>query len=84
MVAIDNGRFSPLPFKDMLDPATGRTKVRMVDVNSEYYKIASEYMARLSHEDFDDQEALARYAKVLNLTSEQFRTRFSSAVKGES
>ena len=76
MVAIDTGRFSPLPFKTMLDPATGRTKVRMVDIESEYYKVAREYMARLTPEDFHDPEKLASYAKTLNMTSEQFRTKF--------
>ena len=47
-----DGRFTPLPFKDMLDPATGRTRVRMVDIESESYKIARAYMARLHAERF--------------------------------
>ena len=80
MVAIDTGRFSPLPFKTMLDPATGRTKVRMVDIESEYYKVAREYMARLSSEDFKDPEKLASYAKTLKMTSENFRKKFSHGV----
>ncbi|MCA9467346.1 MAG: 6-phosphofructokinase, partial [Nitrospira sp.] len=71
-----DGRFTPLPFKDMLDPATGRTRVRMVDTESESYQIARAYMARLQSEDFTQPESLSLYAKCLNLSSEQFQTTF--------
>ena len=80
MVSIDNGRFTPLPFKDIIDPKTGRTKVRMVDVHAEYYTIAREYMVRLTREDFDDPQAIEKYAAVLHITPEEFRTKFSSFV----
>src|SRR5213079_2061855 len=30
MVSIQNGRFVPIAFKDILDPTSGRTRVRMV------------------------------------------------------
>jgi len=60
----------------MLDPATGRTRVRMVDIESESYKIARAYMARLQPEDFGNSEKVSRYAKILNLSPEQFCTAF--------
>jgi len=47
MIAIEDGRFTPLPFANMLDPITGKAKIRMVDIHSEYYKIALDYMDRL-------------------------------------
>ena len=47
MISIEDGRFNPLPFADMLDPMTGKAKIRMVDIHSEYYKIALDYMDRL-------------------------------------
>ena len=72
MVSIVNGHFTPLPFKDILDAATGRTRVRMVDIESESYKIARAYMARLEPEDFTNQGAVAQYAKVLNISPDQF------------
>ena len=46
MVSIQNGRFIPIPFGEILDPATGRTRVRMVDIESESYAIARRYMIR--------------------------------------
>ena len=44
----------------MLDPKTGRTRVRMVDIDTEYYKIARRYMLRLRRDDFDDAAELER------------------------
>lgn len=80
MISMVDGRFTPLPFKDMLDPATGRTRVRMVDTESESYQIARAYMARLQSEDFSNPEAKALYAKMLNLSTEQFQATFQEIV----
>ena len=76
MVAIVNGRFTPLPFDEMLDPATNRTRVRMVDIDSESYRIARAYMARLEPENFGDEETVSQYAKILNISPDQFRESF--------
>src|SRR5262245_10957647 len=35
MVSVVNGTFSPIPFNAIVDPATQRTKVRMVDVTAD-------------------------------------------------
>jgi 6-phosphofructokinase len=79
MVSIVNGRFTPLPFKEMLDPATGRTRVRMVEIESESYKIARAYMARLEPDDFTNQKALAQYAHVLNISPDQFLSAYQGS-----
>jgi AraC-like DNA-binding protein len=75
-----DGRFTPLPFKDMLDPATGRTRVRMVDIESESYKIARAYMARLQSEDFGNPERISQYAQILKLSPEQFQDLFEGSL----
>jgi 6-phosphofructokinase 1 len=80
MVSIVNGQFVPMPFDTILDPATQRTRVRMVNVDSESYRIARRYMIRLEPKDFDDRERLGRCAKVLGLSPEAFRERFATAV----
>ena len=80
MVSIQQGRFTPIPFKQMLDPATGRAKVRMVDVASESYQIARRYMIRLAPEDMADAQTVGRYASVVGLSADAFRERFSSIV----
>ena len=84
MVSFDNGRFTPMPFKDLIDPTTGRTRVRMVDVQSEYYKIAREYMVRIEKADLESKEKLQKYAEVLHLAPEECRSKFSSLSELES
>jgi len=76
VVSIVNGHFRPLYFKDMVDPATGRTRVRMVDVKSEYYHIARRYMIRLNRTDFSDSKEMAKYAAICGITPEQFHDEF--------
>ena len=80
MVSIQQGRFTPIPFKQMLDPATGRAKVRMVDVASESYQIARRYMIRLAPEDMADAQTVGRCASAVGLSADAFRERFSSIV----
>jgi ATP-dependent phosphofructokinase / diphosphate-dependent phosphofructokinase len=76
MVSIQDGRFTPIPFKEMVDPVTGRAKVRMVDITAQSYQIARQYMIRLSDEDFKDPVALGRYAALVGLSPEDFQDRF--------
>jgi 6-phosphofructokinase len=83
MVSIVNGKFVPMPFDTILDPATKRTRVRMVDVSSEPYRIARRYMIRLDTKDFEDRERLALCAKVAGLTADEFRERFAPVVAHE-
>ena len=83
MVSIQNGRFVPIPFNEILDPKTGRARVRMVDLASEYYQIARRYMIRLSPEDFEDPHELAKYAATAHVTLEDFRRRFEYLMEWE-
>ncbi len=78
MVSIQNGRFTPIPFKQMVDSSTGRTKVRMVDIESQSYQIARQYMIRLTEADVNNQDALGRYAALASLSPETFRERFGT------
>lgn len=50
MTSIQDGRFVPIPFKNVIDPKTGRTKIRMVNINTQSYEVALEYMIRLKFE----------------------------------
>lgn len=80
MVSIQDGRFTPIPFKQMVDSSTGRTKVRMVDIDSQSYQIARQYMIRLTEDDLKNQDALGRYAAFTSLSPEAFRERFSAVL----
>ena len=81
MVSIQNGRFTPIFFKQMLDSVSGRAKVRMVDITAQSYQIARQYMIRLSDEDFKDPVALARYATLAGMPPEAFQARFQPLVR---
>ena len=83
MVTVQEGKFKPIRFEDMLDPQTGRTRVRMVDTETEYYKIARRYMLRLRRDDFADATEIRRYAAVTNLKPEEFRGQFEYLVNAE-
>lgn len=83
MISLQGGHFVPIPFARMLDPLTGRTRVRMVDLNSTRYGIARRYMIRLRRDDFDHFIELEKYAKISNMTVEDFRERFFYVVANE-
>ena len=83
MVTIQQGKFKPIKFADMLDPETGRTRVRMVDVDTEYYKIARRYMLRLRKDDFEDAAEIQKYAAVAHTTPENFKAQLEYLVKNE-
>ncbi len=80
MVSIQNGGFTPIPFDRMVDPSTGRAKVRMVDVDTQSYQIARQYMIRLTEADMNDAQSLGRYAALTDLSVEKFRERFAAVV----
>jgi len=81
MVSIQEGHFVPLYFKNIIDPETGRTRVRMVDVASEYYSIARRYMLRLNQSDFEDPHELAKFASVCGTSVEAFRLQFGYLIE---
>jgi 6-phosphofructokinase 1 len=83
MVALEGGHFTPIPFARLLDPETGRTKVRMVDVHSTRYAIARRYMIRLRRDDFDNPHEVARLAATCHLSPEEFRGEFEYLVEHE-
>ncbi len=83
MITIQHGAFHPIPFQEMLDPATGRTRVRLVDINTEHYRIARRYMLRLRRDDFEDPHELENFANTVGLSVEEFRRQFEYLIKDE-
>src|SRR5690606_33946359 len=68
MITMQAGQFVPVPFDQMLDPETGRTAVRVVDIHSTRYAIARRYMLRVRRDDFDDPDELATLADAAGLS----------------
>ncbi|HVY49104.1 MAG TPA: diphosphate--fructose-6-phosphate 1-phosphotransferase [Minicystis sp.] len=83
MVSLSQSVFRALPFDSIMDRATGRIRVRMVDIHSDRYMIARRYMLRLRRDDFDDPSEVAKLASVLRITPERFADEFSYLVQDE-
>ena len=72
MVSLVAGKINPIYFKDIIDPDTGKSKIRLVDINTESYEVARNYMIRLNRDDFLNDEKLAKLANIANLTPPDF------------
>ena len=83
MVSMQAGHFVPIPFSDLIDRETGRTRVRLVDTRSIRYSIARRYMIRLRRDDFDDPHELAKFAATVHMSLEDFRRQFEYLIEYE-
>jgi 6-phosphofructokinase 1 len=70
-------------FRDLIDPVTGRAKIRMVDVRSTRYAIARRYMTRLRRDDFDEPLRLSRIAETAGMSVDDFRKEFEYLTDSE-
>lgn len=76
IVTMQSDQFVPMYFKDILDPETGRTKVRKVDILSKSYKIARDFMLRICPEDLDNPFVLDGFADVTGISQAEFIKQF--------
>jgi 6-phosphofructokinase 1 len=76
VIALEGGHFTPIPFDRLVDGATARARVRLVDVTSTRYAIARRYMIRLRQDDFEDPHELAKLAATAHVTLPEFRSEF--------
>jgi 6-phosphofructokinase 1 len=83
MISIQGGHFVPVPFAQMLDSQTGRTRVRLVDIASTRYAIARRYMIRLRRDDFEDPHELAKLAAAAHTSLDEFRRQFEYLIASE-
>jgi len=83
MVSMQAGHFVPIPFAEMLDPASGRARVRLLDIHSTRYSIARRYMIRLRRDDFEDPIELAKFAAAAHVSIDEFRREFEYLIASE-
>jgi len=76
LICVINGELRPLYFDDMIDPKTGKTQIRYVDIKSESYKIARSYMVRLEKRDMEDAEFLKQLAATAKISEKDFLDKF--------
>ncbi len=79
MIMLKDGKSLPIKFSDLLDPKTGKTRIRTVDINSDDYLMARRYMIRLEKEDLEG-ETLNKLANTAKMSAQDFKKRYSVAV----
>jgi 6-phosphofructokinase 1 len=76
IITLQNNHIVPIPYDEMIDPETGRTEVRLVNIDSYRYQSSYKFMARLKPEHAGDREFFERLAALTNLSTEAFIQRF--------
>jgi 6-phosphofructokinase 1 len=70
-------RIVPVPFADIVDPKTGRARVRTVDISSDAYASAFALQERVFASDLADESKLAAIAAAANLSKPEARKRYA-------
>jgi ATP-dependent phosphofructokinase / diphosphate-dependent phosphofructokinase len=76
IITIQRSQVVPIPYDEMIDRETGRTEVRMVNLNSFSYKSAYKFMTRLKPEHAQNELLFERLAVQTNLTVKEFKDRY--------
>jgi 6-phosphofructokinase 1 len=71
------GKIVPIPFAQIMDEKTGRTRVREVDVRTDTFASARALQTRVEQADLDDPARLAEIAKAAKLTPDEARRRYA-------
>src|SRR5512144_1746173 len=66
MIMLKDGQSLPIKFTDLLDPKTGKTRIRTVDIKADDYLMARRYMIRLEKDDMDG-EALKKLSTAVKM-----------------
>jgi 6-phosphofructokinase 1 len=80
LIALSGGRVTPVTLADLQDPATGRVRVRMVDVATEAYEVTRSYMIRLEPSDLAEPR-LSTLAALTTLKPADFRREFEAVAR---
>jgi 6-phosphofructokinase 1 len=80
LITRQQGRIVPVPFDALMDPATGRTKVRMVDTSTDAFVCARSLQVRVERVDLEDAARLSALATAAMLSPEETRARYGVGV----
>jgi 6-phosphofructokinase 1 len=76
MITRQDQAIVPVPFEDIIDPETGRTRIRMLDVASPSYGTARMLQVRLEARDIDNAVTVDALRRATGLTSDALRARY--------
>ncbi len=80
MIMLKDGKCLPIKFADLIDPKTGKTRIRIVETSADDYLMARRYMLRLEKEDLEG-DMLEQLAATTTLNPEEFKKKFAVAVE---
>jgi ATP-dependent phosphofructokinase / diphosphate-dependent phosphofructokinase len=76
MITIQGGELQAVPLSEMIDANTGRGRQRPVDVDTESYQVARDYMVRIGKKDLADEAWVEKLAEAGGLSKSDFLARF--------
>jgi len=76
MISVQNGKLEPIPFQEMIDPKTKKSKIRLVDLEHALFRAAQSYMTKLQPADFSDEGSLSKFTKLTKLSAAELKAAF--------
>jgi 6-phosphofructokinase 1 len=76
IITLQGGEFHPVSFAEALDESHGGGRQRYVDIDTESYRVARDYMVRIGDRDFEDEAWVRTLAEAGGLAPEELRRRF--------
>jgi ATP-dependent phosphofructokinase / diphosphate-dependent phosphofructokinase len=73
IISLQHNQLVPIPYDQMIDPDTGRTEVRMVEINSYRYQSAYKFMTRMKPCHSENESLFERLAALTCLDVVTFR-----------
>jgi 6-phosphofructokinase 1 len=77
LITRQEARIVPIPFADIIDPKTNKSRVRGVDVESDSYRSALALQERITAEDLANPATLAALARAAKLSPEETKARYT-------
>ena len=78
LITRQKGSIVPIDFEDLIDPDTGRTRVRMVDTATDSYRHARTLQTRITADDLGDPDRAGRIAAAGGMKLDELRSRFGT------
>ncbi len=82
MITREGHGIRPVPFEDVLDPETGRTRVRMLDPTSPSFELARALQVRLEPGDLENGRMLKLLGEATGKSADELRERWAGVVGG--
>jgi 6-phosphofructokinase 1 len=83
VITLQKGRVVPIPYSQIIDPATGKTEIRMVNLHGFLYKSAYKFMTCLKPEHAYMPNLLEKLASLTNLNEADFTDRYGYLIRNK-